>query len=236
MFNVYIDWRLDCELPFYVGKGTDDRVKYWSRNEHHNRVAKKHGMRREVVIVTSSEWVALELEKDMIREHHTFVYDPEYNGVGTNYTIGGEGVVGAPRTEQSLQKQSATMVLRHQDPVFKQKHAAGLARAYAQPGMSEKRSEWTSLACARPEVKQHRSDAQREAWADPERKQKRIAAVRPARQAYNALRRQRRQDLYEKAAQLVALGMPRTAIAEQLGMKLYHAYRATHHRNLRTGD
>jgi hypothetical protein len=61
------------------------------RNKQHTNVAVKHGFHREVVIATSIERLALDEEIRLIAETHTYVGDPEYNGVGCNFTNGGEG-------------------------------------------------------------------------------------------------------------------------------------------------
>jgi len=34
-FYVYVDYRLDTNLPFYVGKGKEGRVKLLKRNKKH---------------------------------------------------------------------------------------------------------------------------------------------------------------------------------------------------------
>lgn len=90
MFHTYIDWT-DDGRPFYVGMGDDARVARADRNIHHTRVSRKHGRRREVVISTENRQETVDLEIKLIAEHHTFVDDPLYNGIGCNYTPGGEG-------------------------------------------------------------------------------------------------------------------------------------------------
>lgn len=91
LFFVYVDFTEDDGRPFYVGKGTMQRIKASSRNAYHDRVAKKHGMRREVALETPSEFEALNREIRLIAELHTFTGDPHWNGIGTNFTEGGEG-------------------------------------------------------------------------------------------------------------------------------------------------
>jgi len=44
VFFIYIDWTLeDQSRPFYVGKGTIDRIMIRERNKHWCRIADKHG-------------------------------------------------------------------------------------------------------------------------------------------------------------------------------------------------
>lgn len=89
---VYVDWTLEeIPRPFYVGKGLMARVKVNGRNKHHTNVAGKYGQRREIVFSTLVENESKEHEKHVVAILHTFVGDPLYNGIGTNYTPGGDG-------------------------------------------------------------------------------------------------------------------------------------------------
>src|SRR5260221_3103689 len=91
-FHVYEDWTLE-EVPrcFYVGKGDDDRVIRLKRNEHHTEVATHFGQRREVVFSSENELEAFDYERVLIKELHVHPRDPEYNGIGCNRTLGGQG-------------------------------------------------------------------------------------------------------------------------------------------------
>lgn len=89
---VYIDWTLEeTPRPFYVGKGTESRVRDMSRNAFHDNVARKHGISRRIILETDREEFAYNYEVQMIAEHHTFIDDPFYNGIGTNFSTGGDG-------------------------------------------------------------------------------------------------------------------------------------------------
>lgn len=93
MLYVYVDWtEEDSPRPFYVGKGNERRIANLSRNEFHNNVKRKHGLRREIVLETSDETEAYQREVELIYELHTFVNDDLWNGIGTNLTPGGEGI------------------------------------------------------------------------------------------------------------------------------------------------
>ena len=48
-YYVYEHIRLDNNTCFYVGKGRGKRYKYKSRNEHHDRVANKYGMKSVII-------------------------------------------------------------------------------------------------------------------------------------------------------------------------------------------
>lgn len=67
-------------------------------------MSNKHGFNREVVFVSSDEQAAMNHEVWLIAELHTCVYDPNYNGIGTNYTFGGDGVSGYKHTKQANQR------------------------------------------------------------------------------------------------------------------------------------
>lgn len=101
MFHTYVDWTTDGR-PFYVGMGDDHRIHVMSqRNKRYGHVAKKHGLRREVVQSFEDRQAAVDLEIALINEYHTFVDDPLYNDIGCNYTRGGEG---CPCSEETKQK------------------------------------------------------------------------------------------------------------------------------------
>jgi hypothetical protein len=105
-FYVYEDWTLE-EVPrcFYVGKGSFVRIKNLHRNYVHERITRKHGLRREIVLVTSVEQLALDYEIDLISEHKTFINGGE-GWWRTNFTRGGEGVNGWKHTPEVRVKMS----------------------------------------------------------------------------------------------------------------------------------
>ncbi len=115
MFHTYVDWTLEAvPRPFYVGKGTVHRVQLRVRNKHHANVAKKYGVRRKIVFTSENEQAALDCEIQLIAEHHTFVNDPLYNGVGCNYTHGGEGTSGHKHSDDAKRRMSR-LGFRHSD-------------------------------------------------------------------------------------------------------------------------
>lgn len=102
MFHTYIDWT-DDKRPFYVGMGDDNRIRVLSpRNKRYGHVANKHGRHREIVRSFENRADAISLEVLLISKHHTFVDDPSYNGIGCNYTIGGEGCACSEETKQKM--------------------------------------------------------------------------------------------------------------------------------------
>lgn len=106
MFHTYIDWTNDGR-PFYVGMGDDARIaRKLGRNKHHTHVAKKHGQCREIVLSIDDRQATVDLEIRLIAEHHTFVDDTSYNGIGCNYTKGGEG---CPCNEETRRKISESI-------------------------------------------------------------------------------------------------------------------------------
>jgi len=92
---VYIDWTTeDHPRPFYVGIGTKRRVSHWHRNNKHTGVMRKFGWRRDVVASVDLEEAKVR-EVELIAEHKTFHYD-DPDGIGCNFTRGGEGTRGHP--------------------------------------------------------------------------------------------------------------------------------------------
>jgi hypothetical protein len=51
-------------------------------------------MRRDVVLTTTVEQEAFDLEIRLIAQYHTYIRDPLYNGIGCNLTVGGDGISG----------------------------------------------------------------------------------------------------------------------------------------------
>ncbi len=99
VFFIYLDWTLE-KIPrrFYVGKGCYNRVHNKNpRNPYWASIAKKYGLRREVVLATLDETFSFIMEKSWIAEYGTFE-----NGLtgrwGANLTEGGEGPSGLKHT------------------------------------------------------------------------------------------------------------------------------------------
>jgi hypothetical protein len=108
-WHVYEDWTLEAKPRcFYVGKGDDDRVAKLKRtNERHAEIVSKLGQRRVIVATGPDELAILNAEKRVIAERHTYVKDPNYNGIGCNRTRGGQGNSGRVVSEATGQKISA---------------------------------------------------------------------------------------------------------------------------------
>lgn len=102
MHHVYIDYTNDAR-PFYVGMGLENRLsRRFGRNPRHTNTGKKHGCNRQIVGSFEKRKDAVSLEIKLIAEHHTFVDDPEYNGIGCNYTTGGEGCACSEETRKKI--------------------------------------------------------------------------------------------------------------------------------------
>lgn len=117
-YYVYERIRLDDMSCFYVGKGKGERYRVASRNEHHDRVAKKYGYKTIIVKSNLSEQEALNLEKERI---HYYVFELKYgidiegyrkSSCGhflTNQTFGGYGALGTRHTEEWKAEHSRKM-------------------------------------------------------------------------------------------------------------------------------
>lgn len=118
-YYVYEHIRLDNNTCFYVGKGHGNRCNYYSRNEHHDRIADKVGMKVNIVRDNLSEDDAYRLERELI---HHYVFDLGYgidiigynnnineNGHLTNHTFGGDGSYGMVHSEEWRKQHSVDM-------------------------------------------------------------------------------------------------------------------------------
>lgn len=94
-YYVYIDYTLEeAPRPFYVGKGSNLRVKSLKRNKKHTEISTIFGIKREILYETFDENESFEKEKQYIKQFHTSVKDPEASEIVCNLTIGGDGIVG----------------------------------------------------------------------------------------------------------------------------------------------
>lgn len=119
-YYVYEHIRLDNNTCFYVGKGHGNRYNYYSRNEHHDRIADKVGMKVNIIKDKLSEDDAYKLERELI---HHYVFDlgygidiigynnnPNENGHLTNHTFGGDGSYGMVHSEEWRRQHSIDMM------------------------------------------------------------------------------------------------------------------------------
>lgn len=98
MYYVYVDYT--CEQvprPFYVGKGSLQRVCNLRRNKKHSNVSTKYGIDRRVVLQTEDEQFAFDEETRLISEHRTCALSDRAVDIACNYTFGGEGASGLHR-------------------------------------------------------------------------------------------------------------------------------------------
>lgn len=160
MLFVYVDFT-DDGRPFYVGKGLLQRVKARSRNRYHDRVAKKHGMHREVVLETACEFEALNREIRLIAELHTFTGDPRWNGIGTNFTQGGEGLQGHVRSRRTRAKIAASNRGLKRDAAFCERNRTAQVIAQNRVDVIEKKRATMLTAEMRFRV----GSANRDHWA-----------------------------------------------------------------------
>lgn len=100
---VYVDYRLDNDEPFYVGKGRLCRTHdFKQRNYVWHDIVAKYGVRREVVLGTYDEQFALDEEVRLIFELKT----RDYFG-GANRCDGGKGPPGYRHTKSAIEVLSA---------------------------------------------------------------------------------------------------------------------------------
>ena len=116
-FYVYIDWRLDTNEPFYVGKGKGKRWKEMNhRNDHFKRIENNIPIAVEIVKDNLTEDEALGIECYLIHElvfEYGFSIDIKNNRGSdgdwlhlASATWGGEGTSGWTPTEEQKKKWS----------------------------------------------------------------------------------------------------------------------------------
>ncbi len=115
IWHVYLDITLEENpRPFYVGKGTRDRISKVKRNRYWECIAAKYGHQRTVLLSTKDESYAFEIEIVKIREYRTFETAWEKGeAFGANLTAGGEGMSGVIVSEETRRKMSAGLIQYH---------------------------------------------------------------------------------------------------------------------------
>lgn len=121
-FYVYEHWRPDTDQCFWVGKGNGDRAHRLKRNFHHGNVVAKLrslGLKTEVRIVA----VGLDEASALALEIERIAYWRSVGAPLTNYTDGGEGVVGLKHSEETRAKIRAKRALQVMPPCSEEKKA-----------------------------------------------------------------------------------------------------------------
>jgi len=166
MFYVYIDWTLESTpRAFYVGKSNQRRIKYIPRNKHHGHIVNKHSHRREIAFASDDQEACLIREIELIAELRTFVYDSCYNGIGCNYTQGGEGSSGAKRsakTKQKLSERRLALLKTGWRPVLSDDVKAHLSVKAIEREAKKREREWHPTE----ETRKKMSEASKAIWAE----------------------------------------------------------------------
>lgn len=127
MWFVYVDYTNDGR-PFYVGKGDTRRVKQSKRNRKHSWVSATLGRRREIVIATSREDIALDNEIELIALCDTFTtaHALRLDDIRCNFTRGGQGLTGYKDTVETRSRKRVAALKMGQDLIIQLKKSAAL--------------------------------------------------------------------------------------------------------------
>lgn len=108
---VYVDYKLDLETPFYVGKGYECRTNdFKHRNVVWQRIVAKHGIRREILLGSYDNVFVCDEEIRLIAELNTFIGDNQH---AANLTRGGEGSLGWDPSNETRQKMRERKLGKH---------------------------------------------------------------------------------------------------------------------------
>lgn len=106
--NTVIDRPDRINKVFYVGKGTEERVKIKKRNKVWQHIVNKYGWElnnREIILATKDEKFAFEIEKYYIKLHKTFARAwKDGSGWGANLTEGGDGPSGIILSKEARER------------------------------------------------------------------------------------------------------------------------------------
>ena len=162
-WHVYEDWTTEL-IPrcFYVGKGDDDRVIKFKRGKYHTEIAQCFGQQRVIVQIGFDELAILDVEKNVIAERHTYIKDPDYNGVGCNRTRGGQGNSGRVVSKETCKKISVAKRGKTPNKVWSQKEreatSARMSLLHKGKHLSEKHISILQSRMADPIIKQNMID------------------------------------------------------------------------------
>ena len=160
-FYVYVDYREDDGKPFYVGKGSIDRVKFLERNKLHTNIKNKHGMFRKILLETDVEQEAFDKEIQLIQELRTHV---DFGEGGANLTIGGEGASGYKYSlEQRKQRKE-----RWEDPDLKLKRSELTKKSWEDPDYQKFMKEMSKKTWENPDYQRKIKEARKKTWDNPE--------------------------------------------------------------------
>lgn len=196
MFYVYVDYREDDGKPFYVGKGTESRIKDLNRNQLHERIKNKHGIIRKIDSEHVDENEAFKREIELIQELETHV---DFGKGGSNFTFGGEGCVGI--SEESKEKIRNSVKSRWEDEEYKRKTSESIKKSMqeiwndsdSREKLGTKLSDLTKKAWENYEFREKQIEARKdeeyrknisektkEIWEDPDHKSSRKASMKRA--------------------------------------------------------
>lgn len=128
-FYTYEDWTQEATPRcFYVGKGDADRVAKSQRNRQHAQIVETLGLDRRIVLTTEVEAEALDLERMLIVKHHTHLNDSQYNGIGCNRTLGGQGNSGRIVSDETRRKISESKKGKRPNKVWSQSERDAMSK------------------------------------------------------------------------------------------------------------
>jgi hypothetical protein len=138
-FLVYAHHKATTGQVFYIGKGDLARAHMKSgRSVLWKRTVAKHGLVVKIVQSGLQEWVAFELERDLVALHGRLDL-----GLGplVNFTDGGDGVAGLIPSEKAIEARRKTMKTLLARPDFREKVVLAAKKTQADPGFAALRNE-----------------------------------------------------------------------------------------------
>ena len=167
LFYVYAHHKPNDAIPFYIGKGSKDRV--YSKHERTfwwNNIVQKHGLEIQILWETLDETEAYTKEIEFIKH-----YGRQNIGTGPliNLTDGGEGASGNILSDDTKQKISEASRRMWDDPIQRTK----MLKALNDPEVIAR----VTAARNTPEYKKTMSEQTINLWKDPSYIQKTLAGM-----------------------------------------------------------
>lgn len=178
-YYVYAHYIVGEDLPFYVGKGKNDRA--WSKTGHNvywNRVVKKYEYEIKILYENLNEVDAHEIEKELITRYGR---KNTKTGCLVNMTEGGEGSSGTIQSENTKQKRRNSNKKTWNQPHKKIERSLETKKRWENLEYKERTKNNIRKAYKDPELRKLRSEIAKKLWETPEIREKMIAGLQKVR-------------------------------------------------------
>lgn len=174
----YLHRRESDNLPFYVGKGKSHRAwDFGRRSKHWSSIAKKHGVKVEIIARWATAEEAFSHEVLLINCFRSLGYKL------ANATSGGDGMRGPTEEVRKKLSNAAKKQWEDSDVSSKEKRAESFKLWNKESWANSRTERISALMAAQPAL----SEKKRKLWAIPDYAKKQLEAIRLGREAGSSM-------------------------------------------------